>query len=59
MGNPVIPANAFDDYRLVAPPPADRLPAMLFLAALLHGVLILGVTFNPARNDQFTEAISL
>ena len=59
MGYPVIPANAFDDYRLVAQPPADRLPAMLFLAALLHGVLILGVTFNPALNDQFTEAISL
>ena len=59
MGNPVIPVNAFDDYRLVAPPPTDRLPAMLFLAALLHGVLILGVTFNPSLNDQFTEAISL
>ncbi len=59
MGSTVITANVFDDYRLVAPPPTDRLPAMLFLAALLHGVLILGVTFNPSLNDQFTEAISL
>ena len=58
-GSPTITANALDEYRLVAPPVTDRLPAMLFLAALLHGVLILGVTFNPALTDQFTEAISL
>jgi len=32
---------------------------MLFLAALIHGVLILGVGFNPALTDRFTEAISL
>lgn len=50
---------AFDDYRLVQPPATDRLPAMLFLAALVHGVLILGVTFNPALSDRFTPAISL
>ncbi|MEO1244642.1 MAG: energy transducer TonB [Pseudomonadota bacterium] len=51
--------DAVDAYRLVAPPVPDRLPAMLFLAALIHGVLILGLGFNPALSEQFTEAISL
>ena len=59
MGNSPSLSTAFDDYRLVQPPATDRLPAMLFLAALVHGVLILGVTFNPALTDRFTEAISL
>jgi hypothetical protein len=59
MGTPTLTGNSFDEYRLIAPPATDRLPAMLFLAALLHGVLILGVTFNPSLTDQFTEAISL
>lgn len=56
--------NAFnmdplDELQLVAKPVPDRLPAMLFLAALIHGILIIGVTFNPALSDQFAEAISL
>ena len=59
MASSVLTANPFDEYRLVAPPATDRLPAMLFLAALLHGILILGITFNPALTEQFTEAISL
>ena len=59
MGSTLLTADSVDEYRLVPPPETDRLPAMLFLAALLHGVLILGVTFNPAITDQFTEAISL
>lgn len=59
MGSSVITVNSFDEYRLVAPPATDRLPAMLFLAALLHGVLILGITFNPALRNPFAEAISL
>ena len=48
-----------DELRLVSPPPPDRLPGMLFLAALIHGVLIIGVTFTPALLDEFAEAISL
>jgi protein TonB len=32
---------------------------MLFLAALVHGILIIGVTFNAALTDQFADAISL
>ena len=32
---------------------------MLFLAALIHGVLIIGIAFNPALTDEFTDAISL
>ena len=41
------------------PPVPDRLPGMLFLAALIHGILIIGVTFNAAFDDQFADAISL
>jgi protein TonB len=38
---------------------ADRLPPMLFLAALVHGILIIGITFNAALSDNAREAISL
>jgi protein TonB len=48
-----------DELRLITEPQPDRLPAMLFLAALLHGILIIGVTFNPALLDDITDAISL
>jgi protein TonB len=51
--------HTLDDIQLVAPPSTDRLPAMLFLAALVHGILIIGVTFNPSLTDQFADAISL
>lgn len=37
----------------------DRLPPMLFLAALVHGVLIIGVTFNAMLGDEGAKAISL
>ena len=47
------------ELRLVAEPQPDRLPAMLFLAALFHGILILGVSFNPSLLDDFADAISL
>ncbi|MGH8224260.1 MAG: energy transducer TonB [Woeseiaceae bacterium] len=39
--------------------PPDRLPPMLFLAALLHGILIIGVTFNAVLGNEFEDAISL
>ena len=48
-----------DDIELVPPQKPDRLPAMLFLAALIHGILIIGVTFNPYILDDFADAISL
>ena len=32
---------------------------MLFLAALFHGILILGISFNPSLLDEFANAISL
>jgi protein TonB len=47
------------DIQLVPPEKPDRLPAMLFLAALIHGILIIGVTFNPYILDDFSDAISL
>ena len=37
----------------------DRLPPMLFLAALVHGILIIGITFNAVLSDDTREAISL
>lgn len=51
--------ETIDDIQLVAPEVPDRLPAMLFLAALIHGVLIIGITFNPYLLDNFANAISL
>ena len=51
--------DPLDELRLVAPAAPDRLPAMLFLAALIHGILIIGITFNPELADQFANAISL
>jgi protein TonB len=51
--------DPLDELRLVAIPVPDRLPGMLFLAALIHGILIIGVTFNAVLSDQFAETISL
>jgi len=59
MANIALNPDPLDELRLVAPDVPDRLPAMLFLAALIHGILIIGVTFNPTIVDQFADAISL
>lgn len=59
MADAALDLDPLDELRLVAKPATDRLPAMLFLAALIHGVLIIGIAFNPALSDQFAEAISL
>ncbi len=37
----------------------DRLPPMLFLAALIHGILIIGITFNAVLGGEASESISL
>lgn len=50
---------ASDYLPLDAGPRPDRLPPMLFLAALAHGILIIGVTFNAIVGDYFSEAVSL
>jgi protein TonB len=60
--NPVYNAadpDSIDDIVLQSLPAPDRLPPMLFLAALFHGILIIGVTFNAVLGDQFRDAISL
>jgi protein TonB len=59
MANPAVIVDPLDELRLVAPVIPDRLPAMLFLAALVHGILIIGVTFNAALTNPFADAISL
>lgn len=38
------------------PPASDRMVTTLFLAALLHGIIILGVTFSHARDKGSDEA---
>ena len=59
MANIALQTDPLDELRLIAPVVPDRLPAMLFLAALFHGILIIGVTFNPELANQFASAISL
>ena len=59
MSGIAVNPDAIDDIQLVPPKAPDRLPAMLFLAALIHGILIIGVTFNPHLLDEFAGAISL
>jgi protein TonB len=51
--------DLIDEFQLVTAPQTDRLPAMLFLAALAHGILIIGVTFNVALQNEYADAISL
>ncbi len=59
MATLALKTDPLDELRLVAPAVPDRLPAMLFLAALFHGILIIGVTFNSDLPGQFADAISL
>lgn len=59
MANLALKQDSLDELLLVRPAMPDRLPAMLFLAALVHGILIIGVTFNATMSDQFADAISL
>jgi len=59
MANVALHTDPLDEMRLIAPVVPDRLPAMLFLAALVHGILIIGINFNPEIAAQFANAISL
>jgi len=59
MGSIAMQTGPLDEIQLVAPERPDRLPAMLFLAALIHGILIIGVTFNAYILDDLSNAISL
>ena len=59
MPNVYVPVDPLDELRLFRPGVPDRLPAMLFLAALIHGILIIGVTFNAPIPGDYTDAISL
>jgi len=59
MANIVLQAEPIDEFTLEVPPATDQLPAMLFLAALIHGILIIGITFNVALTPPFDDAISL
>ena len=59
MANVALQTDPMDEMRLFAPVVPDRLPAMLFLAALIHGVLIIGISFNPEIAAPMADAISL
>ncbi|NQV87648.1 MAG: TonB family protein [Woeseiaceae bacterium] len=59
MANIALNTDPLDELRLLSAAVPDRLPAMLFLAALIHGILIMGITFNPELANQFANAISL
>jgi protein TonB len=59
MANVNVTVDPLDELRLMAPIAPDRLPAMLFLAALVHGILIIGITFNASLSSPFADAISL
>jgi len=59
MTNFALIPNPLDERPLTGRVAPDRLPAMLFLAALIHGILIIGVTFNASFVNQFADAISL
>jgi protein TonB len=54
-----IDQSSIEEMVLESQPVQDRLPPMLFLAALIHGILIIGVTFNAIIGDEFNDAISL
>ena len=36
-----------------------RLSSSLFLAALIHGIIILGINFSPTKNNFFNDAIAI
>jgi periplasmic protein TonB len=68
MPNTAAMTNAFAEIDAVEEPDRlglepgdhpDRLPPMLFLAALVHGILIIGITFNAVLGGESREAISL
>ncbi len=48
-----------DEIRLDQGTQPDRLPPMLFLAALVHGILIIGITFNAVFGEMPTDSVSL
>ncbi len=59
MANIALNTDPLDEMRLLPVSNSERLPAMLFLAALIHGILIIGITFNPEISNPFAGAISL
>jgi protein TonB len=59
MAEAAIKTDEFGLPGLPSQPAPDRLPPMLFLAALIHGILIIGITFNAIQAGESREAISL
>lgn len=52
-------SEEIDQVTLDPGPVPDRLPPMLFLAALIHGILIIGITFNAVLDGTGSDVISL
>jgi protein TonB len=59
MASIALNLDSIDEIQLVSEEAPDRLPAMLFLAALIHGILIIGITFNATFFEQFNSPITL
>ena len=59
MSELTISSDGIEQVALVRGPVPDRLPPMLFLAALIHGILIIGITFNAVLGGEVSDAISL
>ncbi len=59
MSELTINSDGIEQVVLDLGPVPDRLPPMLFLAALIHGILIIGITFNPVLGGEASDAISL
>lgn len=57
--NTVITPAPLRDMLPPAEPLPDRLPPMLFLAAVFHAIVILGVTFDPGLDFGPTESTTL
>ncbi len=55
----LINSDWIENVSLAPGPIPDRLPPMLFLAALIHGILIIGITFNAVLGNEASDAISL
>lgn len=59
MSELLVNSDELSEVVLERGPLPDRLPPMLFLAALIHGILIIGVTFNAVLGGEVSDAISL
>ncbi|ANO50358.1 hypothetical protein BA177_03230 [Woeseia oceani] len=59
VSNSTADPGELNEINLDLGPKPDRLPPMLFLAALVHGILIIGITFNAVFDSPPADSVSL